>query len=400
MITPLVWAALALAALGVGHGAGAPLFSWVGYVMLLTLLTSYALARAGARGLTARRELRVDRIHLGESVEVEVTVENRSALPALWVSAAESLPVGLPMRGSRGRIAPLAGRHSFRFEYTLEGARRGYHEIGPTLLRSGDLFGLYQRQATQAGSAWLTVFPKLVAIGRAPLASRRPLGEVRARQRVLEDPTQIVGIRPYHHGDGMRRVHWRATAHTGKLQSKLFEVTAQPNVTILLNLRRADYPSHPEEAAGTAELAITTAASVARYVLDRGQRVGLLALARDPAGMGVDHLVSVEAARGRDQLTALLSVLGRVELGQTDSLEEVIYRDKQRLAWGTMVVVVTPRLDREVVLALLNLRTAGFGLELILTGRGAAGPDRAGMGMIGISAARVRSEDDIRALDL
>ena len=58
------------------------------------------------------------------------------------------------------------------------------------------------------------------------------------RQRVLEDPSQIIGIRPYQHGDGLRRIHWRATAHTGRFQSKLFEVSAQVECVLALNLRR------------------------------------------------------------------------------------------------------------------------------------------------------------------
>jgi uncharacterized protein (DUF58 family) len=400
MILPSIWALLAGLALVLGWGTGLAVFAWVGYFMLVLLAISLVTARLCYQGLSATRELSVDRVRLGERVEVKVEVRNPSPLPAFWLVAAESLPVGLPMSGSRGRVVPLAWGREFSFSYRLEGARRGYHELGPTVVRTGDLFGLFSRRAAYGGSDWLTVYPKIVPLVHASLPSRRALGEVRTRRRVLEDPTQTIGIRPYQRGDSLRRVHWRATAHTGKLQSKLFELTAQPDVTIVLNLNRADYPTSPHEATDSAELAITTAASIAQHLLTGEQRLGLLVLGRDPAAAGSSDPRVVKSERGRGQLASILSLLGRVELGASERLCDLLEREKERFVWGTMVVVITPKVDREAVLALLGLRTAGFGLELILAARHGAAPSRSEMGMIGLSAARVQSEEDIRGLDL
>ena len=400
MIMPLIWALLAGLALVLGWATGLPLFAWGGYLMLVLLLVGFLSTRLSYRGLTATRHLSVDRLRPGDRVEVMVRVENHSLLPAPWLVAAESLPVGLPMSGLRGRVVPLAGSRAFSFSYTLEGARRGYHQLGPTLLRTGDLFGLFHRQTAAGGSSWLTVYPKIVAVRQARLPSRRYLGELRTRQRVLEDPTQVVGIRPYQRGDSLRRVHWRATAHTGKLQSKLFELTAQPEVTLVLNLNRADYPANPDDAVESAELAVTTAASIAHHLLDRGQRVGLLALGRDPAEARVKRLPAVTPGRGRAQLIALLSLLGRVELGPSDPLVDVLAREKERFPWGTMVVVVTPKVEGDMVVGLLGLGAAGFGVQVILAGRTVSAPSRAEWGNIGVSASRVQSEEDIRGLDL
>ena len=227
MVLPILWVLLAALALVLGWTTGTAAFSWVGYLMLFAWIVGSMAARMAERGLVAERHVAVDRVHHGGETTVGLTVANRSRLPVLWMVASESLPAGLPMTGLRGRVGPLAGGASFSFRYTLHGARRGYHELGPTVLRTGDIFGLSQRERHAAGVASFTVYPKIIPITHARLPSRRPSGEVRTRQRVLEDPTQIVGIRPYQHGDGLRRVHWRATAHTGRLQSKLFEVSAQ-----------------------------------------------------------------------------------------------------------------------------------------------------------------------------
>ena len=196
MVLPLLWLLLAALALVLSWTTASPAFAWLGYLMLAVWLMGAAAARLGERSILAARHLSSDRIAFGGEASVEVEVTNRSLLPSLWLAASESLPAGLPMSGVRGRVGPLRGRGEFRFRYTLHGARRGYHEVGPTLLRTGDLFGLVQRERRAGESARLTVYPRVVAIEHTRVPSRRPAGEVRARQRVLEDPTQVVGIRP------------------------------------------------------------------------------------------------------------------------------------------------------------------------------------------------------------
>ena len=401
MVLPLVWLLLAALALVLSWTTTSAAFAWLGFLMLVTWLVGAAAARLGERSLSATRRLSSDRMPFGGEATVEVEVTNRGPLPILWVTASESLPAGLPMSGVRGRVGPLRGRGEFCFRYTLQGARRGYHAVGPTLLRTGDLFGLVQREKSGGESARLTVYPRVVAISHARIPSRRPAGEARARQRVLEDPTQVVGVRPYQHGDGLRRVHWRATAHTGRLQSKLFEVSAQVETVVLLNLRRGDYPDSPAEAQELAELAIVAAASIAQHVLDRSQRVGLLALGRDPARDGRAELVRVRSARGRDQLAAILSALGRMELGASEPLADVLTREKEDLAWGSLVVIITPRMAERMIPAVLGARSSGFDTSVVLVGRGAhLGGAPAALDAIGISAARVVTEADIRGLDL
>lgn len=399
MVLPLLWVLLAALALVLGWTTGTVAFSWVAYLMLLAWIVGAIAARMAERGLVAERHLSVDRIHHGGETTVGLTVANHSRLPVLWMVAAESLPAGLPMTGLRGRVGPLAGGASFSFRYTLHGARRGYHELGPTVLRTGDIFGLSQRERHAAGVAALTVFPKIVPITHARLPSRRPAGEVRARQRVLEDPTQVVGIRPYQHGDGLRRVHWRATAHTGRLQSKLFEISAQVENTLVVNLRRADYPGGPSDAEEAAELAVTAAASIARHVLDRRQRIGLLALGRDPAGEAQDGLLRVRPGRDRDQLTEILSPLGRIELGPSEALSAVLEREKDDLNWGALIVVITPTLPPETVTSILGLRKAGFEVRAILVGR-TTPADSAGLEVFGVPTAVIRSEADISGLGI
>jgi uncharacterized protein (DUF58 family) len=195
-------------------------------------------------------------------------------------------------------------------------------------------------------------------------------------------------------------VHWRATAHTGRLQSKLFEIAAQLETTIVVNLRRQDYPDSPGDAEEAAELAISAAASIAQHVLERRERVALLALGRDPAGDGARGILRVRPGRGRPQLTAVLSVLGRIELGPAVEISSILEEEKDDLAWGSLVVLVTPALSEAGVSSAMRLRAAGFEVRSVLVGRDAQpASEVAALPAFGMRASRVLREADIRALN-
>jgi len=398
MVLPVPWLLLAGLAIALAWVTATPAFYWLGYFMIAVWLIGVVGGRVAQRSLVAARMLSADRVEHGGEVTVEVTVSNLSSLPVPWLVAAESLPAGLPITGLRGRVGPVRGQGSFSFRYSLHAARRGYYQLGPTVFRTGDIFGLSRREASAGPVDAVTVFPKVVPITHARLPSRRPAGDVKARQRVLEDPTLVVGIRPYQHGDGLRRVHWRATAHTGRLQSKLFELSAQVENMLVLNLRRSDYPHNPSDAAEAAELAVTAAASIADHVLARRQRIGLLALARDPAAPESEAVLRVRAGRDREQLTAMLTILGRIELGAASDLVAVLNREKEEWAWGTLVILVTPSLSAGAVRSAIALRSAGFDVKTVLVSRGVDAT--ADLEPLGITTMVVRSEADIGGLGI
>ena len=99
--------------------------------------------------------------------------------------------------------------------YQLKCNRRGYHQIGPLVVETGDLFGLHRRYRVLTSPHFLLVYPDVVPLEGYELASRRPIGEIHLSHRLYEDPTRIAGVRRYELGDPLNRIHWRATARTG-----------------------------------------------------------------------------------------------------------------------------------------------------------------------------------------
>jgi uncharacterized protein (DUF58 family) len=222
------------------------------------------------------------------------------------------------------------------------------------------------------------------------LASRRPIGDVRMVHRLFEDPTRISGVRNYEAGDPLNRVHWRATARTGTLQSKVYEPSTLAGATVLLDFHKGSY--HRQGEPYRSELAVTTAVSLANAVYELGQQVGLISNGRDAAdrirleGWQHDYRTRlaarekvvmketserlqpliVQTRRGVEQFQRIRETLARVELTDGLTTAELIIEASNRLPRDATVVVVLPDVSVETALSLGNLRRQGFAVSVVL----------------------------------
>ncbi|MBU1879247.1 MAG: hypothetical protein KJ734_09890, partial [Chloroflexi bacterium] len=156
---------------------------------------------------------------------------------------------------------------------------------------------------------------------------------------------------------------------------------------IFLNLNAGEYELARRTLA--TEFAIVVAASVANYVIDRRQTVGLYTNGHDPLATG-PGLVRVPPGPGRRHLMRVLDVLARIETADTYPLAELLHRDSAGLPWGTTLVIVTSQQDQQLAPALLALRRRGFLVTVILVdeAQGVGLAERAGFPVLRITDER------------
>lgn len=367
------------------------------YALLAVLTISRFLARAWTENLSATREVNRSTAEIGESVAVVVTVQHGGALPVPWVLAEDVLPrtaLRWPPRvrvsGSRYLIGSLFSMGRKTINYQLHFDMRGYYQVGPLVLESGDLFGLHRRYRVAAQPQFILVYPKIIPIAGYDLASRRPIGEIRLSHRLFEDPTRINGVRQYQSGDPLNRVHWRATARTGVLHSKTYEPSSIAGSTILLAFHQAEYAERDEPY--VSELAVTTAASLANALYELGQQVGLVTNGRDAvdrirregwahdfrsrtaAQQSVGMLdkserlepLVVPTRRGPEQFNRILELLARVELTDGLTFPQLVLETASRLPRDATVVAILPDVPDQTAFALGNLRRRGYAVTAVL----------------------------------
>src|SRR5258708_7331273 len=129
------------------------LLAYAMYVLLGVLLVSRLLARVWIGKLSATRSCDQLTAEIRDHVKVRLTVRNAARLPVPWVLLEDLLPRSalnqraprLRIKGKRLQLCMIAAAGEVHLDYQLHCMMRGYYQIGPLLMESGDLFGLHRR---------------------------------------------------------------------------------------------------------------------------------------------------------------------------------------------------------------------------------------------------------------
>lgn len=259
----------ALAAIGVGQRD----LLRVGILLLALPLVSLLVALRSRVRLAASRIVEPPRTPVHSPAIVRLTLQNLARIPTGVLLVEDTVPYAL---GTRPRFVLDHVWSRFRREvtYDVRSELRGRYTLGPLTVRLTDPFGLVELRRAFSETATLTVTPTVI-----PLPPVRLIGEWsgsgESRPRSVASPgEEDATIRAYRHGDDMRRVHWRATAHHRELMVRREEQPWQSRATLLLDTRTPGHTGHAPDS--SLEWAVVAAASIGVHLADRGYAVRLV----------------------------------------------------------------------------------------------------------------------------
>ena len=374
-----------------------------GVAIALLLLVNHYLANTWSNATIARRTTGDREVKLGSRAAVEVEITNTAKIPTLWMLAEDLTPKQvldpgaplLPIEGERLGVMMFWPGQTKHLSYEVRCHRRGYLQLGPTVLETGDLMGLFRRFRVGTQPQYITVLPEIVPLTEYEIGSRRPIGEIRMRENVMDDPTRLRGIRRWQIGDPMRSVHWAATARTGILHSKIYEPSSIIGATLILDMHASTNPDHHEPV--RTDLAVTTAASIAASLHEANEPFGLVTNGRDAADrirtegwLGdarvQDHHhrsdaseatamqatndrlnpVILPAARGPVQFQEVHRTLARLERTDGLTLAEMLVECEPQLSGDTTLLVILQQATPSSIAALVSLSRRGRAVAVII----------------------------------
>lgn len=341
------------------------------YVIIGALIFSRFWSQKALNAVSVRRRY-TDRLFLGERTRVRIQLTNKGWLPVVWLQVQENLPVELARPNTFNRVVSLGPKENLNFDYYLEGRKRGYYRVGPMRMYTGDVLGIRDQVQGLRESQSMTVYPKIVPLTRVDIPSSSPIGAIRHTQPIFEDPSRVIGKRDYVVGDSLRRVDWKSTAASNRLQVKQLEPSISLETSIYLNLNASEYDRRTWIDA--TELAIVVAASLANWVISRRQAAGLVTNGIDPFLNSV-KAQGIPPRRGRGHLMRLLDTLARVETTEDEPFVYLVNRDSVRLSWGTTLILITGQVDNALFDSLFKVRRRGLHAIIILVGLGAGSED-------------------------
>ncbi|MEH7234934.1 DUF58 domain-containing protein [Bacillus sp. JJ1562] len=227
----------------------------------------------------------------------------------------------------------LFARQAHTTRLPFEGKQRGVAKIRTIELRIPHLFGFGEAylKYMKPVSFETIIYSSPETVGGIEKIVPKNQGEYPIRSSFFEDMTAIVGTRGYVPTDSFNRVHWKASARTNQLQTKLFDKTAQFSWTIIINVRERKLEQYLSGLTYLLESA--TVKNIPFEVFVNVRRAGKTPFIHLPLGKGKEHLAKaleliarlskhsvtipfhymIHAIERQQQLSPYVIVLGEIE---------------------------------------------------------------------------------------
>jgi len=320
---------------------------------MIVLVFSYLVAFLGTRGIKSHLKVPGQRYQAGKSFPIEATVENTSVWPKpflkLKIKSAEKL-------SEKDVMVNIPSRGVYSWQYELSLPQRGLYHLGPLVGEGMDVFGLFGVKRELDCAKEMLIYPPTVELPLFRIKSQSEPGLLHSEWISDETTGAISGVREYVPGDSLNRIHWRSTAHLGKLVVKEFDIDLSEKIWIILDLNKESHCGSGLES--TEEYGVIIAASIVKKYIDSGLHVGLVAQGDKyyfyPARQGELHMWRIMEA------LAVCKAKGRIPL------QRVLTGAGQQMSGNSVAIVITCGAQQEVAGSIISLKKQGFQVAAVL----------------------------------
>jgi uncharacterized protein (DUF58 family) len=227
-------------------------------------------------------------------------------------------------------------------------------EVGPTLVKVVDIFGLGVSNFKIGDEDRLVVYPEHGPVGVFRGSESTELMGVSTTEQKGAS-SDFLRIRPYEPGDEVRTIHWRSSAKLGRLMVRELEKEEVRSTIVLLNCEENSNRGREE----VFETGVRVAASIAISSLKEDMEVKMILYG--------DNKEIVGSGRGRVQYHRILSSLSTVEPMGDTPLSFIIDRiSKEEGGTGT-IHIISPSIQDRDVKSISYLIRRGISPAVILT---------------------------------
>ncbi|MHC0035569.1 DUF58 domain-containing protein [Pseudoneobacillus sp. C159] len=282
------------------------------------------------------------RLSVGEETTLNLQLSQLSILPiykGMLEVKLESIVegVGIPSFQSESNVVftipfHLRSKESLQIPLHLKALKRGATRIKSVHLTIQNFFGYGFVELTYNPFIHkeLIIHPTPIAVPQTEkLFATMAQGDFSAPSSIHEHILAPIGTRDYVYSDSFARIHWKASAKMGTLQTKVFEKTAHYSWTFIVNLREPNTPTYHLGVVENLESIASNIAYLAQFATKKGIEFELFLNLRMASESAVYHLPK---GSGTKQLGKVLDLLARItERGNTVPLRRMFqYVDKQQ----------------------------------------------------------------------
>ena len=260
-------------------------------VVGLSAFVSAFLARGFSRGMMRRggeisRGMSPALALAGEAAEERFTLTRVPVPPGYCLLIEDELPAKLQTH-TRHAVGAGAAQTRVTVSGRLRRTPRGLHHLGPARIWYQDILGLTRISVASSAMAKLKVVPRFceLVIVRPPRSAMQSPDVVSRPHRF---PTEdYFRFKEYTPGDDTRRINWKLSIRTGRLQIRVPETREVTTNTVILVLDSYIMPVQLPHAVGVEHVLdrlVETWLSLADVLVEQGEKVTLVAVADSGGG--------------------------------------------------------------------------------------------------------------------
>lgn len=333
--------------LAAAFSTGSPLFLMIGsLIVLLCGIGIYGVFRA-ANTLEISETLSEQTVQRGEDVLLTLRIQHRGRIPIAPLDAELTSPGEM-------QESMLDGGRRQVLQVLFHAAHVGAGHPGVKCVLLSDLLGVCNISVQPGLSGKeLLVLPQLFDVAPLKLSSGEAGAETMAR--ASEDVTNPAEVRTYQPGDPIKKIHWKLSARKREPLVRRFEDPVQPDALVLMDCSAPPRQADAEQEADLRDALLETAASV----MVQAER------AEHPARLPIFGLHPVELDKEMG-LPILLENLARTDFSDTEPFAKVLMLETRRMRRVGCAVIITARLDSQMVDVMISMRRMGPNVRLYL----------------------------------
>lgn len=340
-----------LCSLLIALSTGSPFFLLIAVLSALSVILGLIGVCHAARTLKTEVTLSEATVRRGDDVHMTVHVSCRSLIPISPPLVSVRSLSGLPE--TKIRLTGLPGK-SKSLSLPFHAAHVGVSDPGITSCELSDLFGFFTlTKGAPETSGECLVLPASFETMPLSFAPGDPGSEIMAR--ATEDLNAPSDIRAYQSGDPIKKIHWKLSLRKNELLVRKYDEPILTDALVLMDTSSPPSTGHPEADADLRDTLLETAASVC-HDLQKTDHMFRMPL-------NGNHPMEIDRNTGLDLTYENLS---RVDFSSSEKFERILQIESGRLRKVGCVVIITARLNSNLVDLMIRIKRIGPVVRLYL----------------------------------
>ncbi|WP_010285466.1 DUF58 domain-containing protein [Bacillus timonensis] len=270
----------------------------------------------------------------GEKLEATIGINRKIPFPLMYLIVEELLPAQLKKyeqsKQSKVILFPWFKRE-MTYKYEFDSIPRGEHLLEGIRIKTGDLFGLIEKETIVSVRDQFLVYPQYVDMVYRQQESRFEQGMASSNVRLQRDTAIAIGVREYTPGDRFSWIDWKASARRNDIMTKEFEQQQSHDVVLFMDRTTSDH----------FEQVVNFTASITKAILRKGAQVSFFSIGEDQT---IFPLKS-----GESQQQVIYHHLAKVKDDSSILFSQIVESEIKKIYQPVTFILITSELSQDTI---------------------------------------------------